>query len=136
MATVIQPHHQNHVHVDEHDRVQVDQMRPQQHSIMEDVSDSGDEEESFEGEMDEDQDRFYHSQAQQALYYQQHQQQHAEASGQNRGLEREHQHDGDYDHEQQQGHERDEDEEMYSDDESSTASIPDENIDFSLTYAL
>ncbi|RSH93410.1 hypothetical protein EHS25_007766 [Saitozyma podzolica] len=134
MATVIQPQYQNHVHVHEHDRVQVDQIRPQQHSIMEDVSDSGDEEESFEGEMDEDQDRFYHSQAQQALYYQQHQQQHAEASGQNRGLEREH--DGDYEHEQQQGNERVEDEEMYSDDESSTASIPDENIDFSLTYAL
>ena len=87
-------------------------------SLVEDVSEDGD---------DEDDGRFYDSQPQQMIYYQQQQQQNmtsgAGTSQQVNGLE--------------EGQDAVEDEEMYSDDESSTASIPDESyIDFSLTYAL
>ncbi|WWC65707.1 uncharacterized protein I303_108328 [Kwoniella dejecticola CBS 10117] len=121
------------------------QMYPSQ-SVMEDVSDdeqhvnghpnphgddSEDDDESIEGDiMDPAHAHFYHRQQQQALYYQQHQQQHGSTtdltstvpassskSNMNNGV-------------------GDGDEEMYSDEESDTDSMPDENIDFSLTYAL
>ena len=84
-------------------------------SIMEDASDDGD---------DDDDEQFYEQQAQQAMYYQQHQQQQISHAGpaQQANLHTEAQ-------------ERMEDEETYSDD-SSMASIPDENINFSLHYAL
>ena len=87
-------------------------------SLMEDSSDDGE---------DEDNGRFYDPQPQQMTYYQQQQQQPltsgAGTSHQVNGLG--------------EGQDGGEDEEMYSDDESSTASIPDESyIDFSLTYAL
>jgi hypothetical protein len=108
---------------------------------MEDTSDSGDdfEDDSMEGAIDMNQAQFYHQQQQQAIYYQQHQHGHSGASGPGQG----HGHGS-----QDAGPSRNSglvthgdmqdglEEEEYSDDESSTASIPDENIDFSLTYAL
>ena len=98
------------------------------HSIMEDVSDS-ESDPDLEAELDPDQQRFYEQQQQQATYYQQHTSAHGSSDqvnmingrGQGSGGS---------------GEGGMEDEDMYSDDESSTASIPDENIDFSLTYAL
>lgn len=107
---------------------------PQQ-SVMEDTSDSGEDQDndSMEGAIDMDQAHFYHQQQQQAQYYQQHQQNIANNgvssdAGPSRRSEN-----GLITHgDMQEGL----DEEEYSDDESSVASIPDENIDFSLTYAL
>lgn len=95
---------------------------------MEDVSDeeSGSEEDF---EVDPEQQRFYEQQQRQSLYYQQHQQQNgggiglAQTGQGSRGKDRAAREDG-------------EDEDMYSDDESSAASIPDEHIDPGLTYAL
>lgn len=105
-------------------------------SVMEDTSDSGEEydNDSMEGAIDMNQAHFYNQQHQQAIYYQQHQQQlsggpgnGAQEAGPSRNAN------GLITHgDMQDGL----DEEEYSDDESSTASIPDENIDFSLTYAL
>ncbi len=95
------------------------------HSIMEDASDDGD---------DEEDPYFYEhqhqQQQQQAIYCQQRQQQQQQSpDGVGQTLQV---------HPQVHVETGDgiEDEEMYSDDESSTASVPDENIDFSLTYAL
>lgn len=136
--------HQNHAY--QHQQVH---MYPSQHSIMEDLSDDershededeeemGDDE-SFEGDIVQhhggvhhpDQNSFYRQQQQQAIYYQQHKQQHGEGeagpsrTSPSKGINA-------------QAQDGLEDEDMYSDDdESSTASIPDEDIDFSLTYAL
>lgn len=106
------------------------------HSVMEDTSDSGDDQDndSMEGDIDMDQAHFYHQQQQQAMYYQQHQQQFANGSAsQDAGPSSRSSSNGLITHgDMQEGL----DEEEYSDDESSVASIPDENIDFSLTYAL
>jgi hypothetical protein len=105
---------------------------PEGHSVMEDVSDDetvdsegeieSDPELERELEMDADQQRFYQHQQQQAMYYQQHQQQNS-----NPDLSNPH---------PDATVKDDSTEDAFSDDDSSTASIPDENIDFSLTYAL
>ncbi|ORY34860.1 hypothetical protein BCR39DRAFT_515181 [Naematelia encephala] len=129
-------------------------------STVEDVSD----EESFEGDidMDEHHRHFYNQQQQQAMYYQQHKQQYGsqdQIAGPSQTQQQQQQHQHQQHHQQQhqqqqqqqqqeqqqlqranghgdgEGDEPMEDDDMYSD-ESSTASIPDENIDFSLTYAL
>jgi hypothetical protein len=100
------------------------------HSGIDDVSEDetsddemGDHEESF----DMEQHNFYHRQQQQALFYQQHQQQHgqSDAAGPSRPSVKKH-----------PQSELEDDDVDYSDDGSSTASIPDENIDYGLTYAL
>ncbi len=97
------------------------------HSVMEDASDDGD---------DEDEEQSYEQQQQQAMYYQQqrhhHQQQQQQQQQQHFGSPGTIQ----QANAQPDGQEGIEDDEIYSDDESSAASIPDENIDFSLTYAL
>ncbi|WWC73524.1 uncharacterized protein I206_107496 [Kwoniella pini CBS 10737] len=117
-------------------------MYPSQ-SVMEDESDdehdlnghqnsqeeeSEEDDDSIEGDtMDPAHAHFYHQQQQQAMYYQQHQQQHSsttDLSG-TASSSRSNNNNGGA-----------EDEEMYSDEESDTDSMPDENIDFSLTYAL
>ena len=103
------------------------------HSVMENGSDGSDDEGFMQGDIITDHQHSYHQQQQQqqATYYQQHQYQ--QQYGQSDAAPQlepaiqanEHVQDGV------------QEEEMYSDDdESSTASIPDENIDFSLTYAL
>ncbi len=97
------------------------------HSVMEDASDDGD---------DEDEEQSYEQQQQQAMYYQQqrhhHQQQQQQQQQQHFGSPGTIQ----QANAQPDGQDGIEDDEIYSDDESSAASIPDENIDFSLTYAL
>lgn len=127
------------------------QRQPQQHyqmehvypnqSVMEDSD--GDEEDSMEGAIDMDQAQYYQhqqqhqQQQQQGTYYQYHQPQHdsrgglADAGPSSRMAT----HDLITHGDMQEGLE----EEEYSDeddDDESNASIPDENIDFSLTYAL
>ena len=93
----------------------------------------------MEGAIDMNQAHFYHQQQQQAMYYQQHQQGLAGGSGQGQGQgsqdagpSRNPNHGLITQGDMQDGLDEEED---YSD-TSSTASIPDENIDFSLTYAL
>jgi len=97
------------------------------HSVMEDASDDGD---------DEDEEQSYEQQQRQAMYYQQqrhhHQQQQQQQQQQHFGSPGTIQ----QANAQPDGQDGIEDDEIYSDDESSAASIPDENIDFSLTYAL
>jgi len=98
------------------------------HSVMEDASDDGD---------DEDEEQSYEQQQQQAMYYQQQRHHHHQQQQQ----QQQQQHFGSPGTIQQANAQPDgqdgiEDDEIYSDDESSAASIPDENIDFSLTYAL
>lgn len=112
-------------------------------SIMEDTSDSGEEFESdyMDGAIDMNQAHFYHQQQQQAIYYQQHRQGPSGAPGQgpNQGQGQGSQDAGPSRNSGLMTHGDMQDvleEDDYSDDESSTASIPDENIDFSLTYAL
>ncbi|KAK4685392.1 hypothetical protein P7C73_g4761, partial [Tremellales sp. Uapishka_1] len=84
------------------------------HSIMDDISDSGDDE-SFQGDIVMDQQAFYqHQHQQQQMQYEQHQAENPNANVTEEELE---------------------DEDAFSD-ESSVASVPDEHIDFSLTYAL
>lgn len=81
-------------------------------------------------------EQFYQHQQQQARYYQQHQQQYGINEHQQQQQPQQQQvhiqNNGVHANDGQDGLE---DDDMYSDD-SSTASIPDENIDFSLTYAL
>ncbi|WVW86747.1 hypothetical protein I302_108801 [Kwoniella bestiolae CBS 10118] len=136
-----------------HHRPQQQQMyQHHSQSIMEDASDEehdhhmnghGDEDdedddESIEGDinmMDPAHAHFYQQQQQQALYYQQHQQQHGSQtdltnpSGSSKQNMNNQNNNGN-------GVGVEGDEEMYSDEESDTDSMPDENIDFSLTYAL
>ncbi|WVF68607.1 hypothetical protein IAT40_003377 [Kwoniella sp. CBS 6097] len=137
-AIAAQPHH----HYQQH-------LYPSQ-SVMEDASDDDEHDHNDDHDMDEDDDEsiegdlidpahahFYHQQQQQALYYQQHQQQHgstdsvggAGSAGPSRQNNAQH-------HQQQQQQVLDDDDGAYSDEESDTDSMPDENIDFSLTYAL
>lgn len=112
----------------------------------EEEGEMGDEEDSMNGDYDAEQHNFYLQQQQQAMYYHQHRQINGLKEGMISGLggngningngagpsriqaqpqRYEGMHDG-----------LEDDDEAFSDDESSTASIPDENIDFSLTYAL
>ncbi|WWD20143.1 hypothetical protein CI109_104619 [Kwoniella shandongensis] len=93
-----------------------------------------DDDESIQGdyEMDPDHAHFYHQQQQQAIYYQQHQQQKnaSQSDGNATGA-------GPSTRQQDVNPaQQDADEEAYSDEGSDTDSMPDENIDFSLTYAL
>ncbi|OCF46085.1 hypothetical protein I317_00175 [Kwoniella heveanensis CBS 569] len=129
-AIAAQPHH----HYQQH-------LYPSQ-SVMEDASDDDDhgdhdhdmdedDDESIEGDLiDPAHAHFYHQQQQQALYYQQHQQQHGSSDSVGGGAGPSRQNSA----QQQQG--LDDDDGAYSDEESDTDSMPDENIDFSLTYAL
>ncbi|WRT69525.1 uncharacterized protein IL334_006512 [Kwoniella shivajii] len=130
-------------------------------SVMEDVSDEehdmdehelegadeDDDDESMQGDMiDSAHAHFYHQQQQQAQYYQQHQQQHsgsqsdltnpASASGPSRPLSQQQQQQQQQQQHQQQQQQVEGEDDAYSDEESDTDSMPDENIDFSLTYAL
>jgi hypothetical protein len=140
MATVgIQPTlnpQQQHQQRQYHNQMQQQHVYPN-HSIMEDSDDGEDEEDSMEGAIDVNQAQFYQQQQQQAAYYQNHQQQldgsgnQADAGPSSRVAQN-----GLITHgDMQEGL----DEEEYSDDDEddeSEADIPDENIDFSLTYAL
>ncbi|KAK6908752.1 hypothetical protein I203_102755 [Kwoniella mangroviensis CBS 8507] len=143
--------HQQHQQYYQHQNQQQQHQMYQHHSqsIMEDASeddhdhdprmngydDDEDDDESIEGDinmMDPAHAHFYHQQQQQALYYQQHQQQHGSQmdlnnpAGPSSKQNMNNQNQGGLEGE----------EEMYSDEESDTDSMPDENIDFSLTYAL
>ncbi|WVQ96141.1 hypothetical protein IAU59_003244 [Kwoniella sp. CBS 9459] len=127
-AIAAQPHH----HYQQH-------LYPSQ-SVMEEASDDDehdmdeDDDESIEGDlMDPAHAHFYHQQQQQALYYQQHQQQHGSTDSVG-GAGPSRQNSAQQQQQQQQG--LDDDDGAYSDEESDTDSMPDENIDFSLTYAL
>ena len=135
MATVgIQPQHQGPQQRQYHHQMQQQHVYPN-HSIMED-SDGDDEEDSMEGAIDVNQAQFYQQQQQQNMYYQHHQQQ-LDGSGNpvdSGSSSRMNQNGLITQGDMQEGL----DEEEYSDDEDeeSEADIPDENIDFSLTYAL
>lgn len=117
-----------------HQQMQQQHVYPN-HSIMEDSDDGDDEEDSMEGAIDMNQAQFYQQQHQQQMYYQNHQQQ---SDGSGGSLDagqssRMAQHGLITQGDMQEGL----DEEEYSDDDDeSEADIPDENIDFSLTYAL
>ena len=119
-----------------HNQMQQQHVYPN-HSIMEDSDDGEDEEDSMEGAIDMNQAQFYQQQQQQATYYQNHQQ-HMVGSGNSAdaGPSSRVSQNGLITHgDMQEGL----DEEEYSDDDEddeSEADIPDENIDFSLTYAL
>ncbi|WVR08214.1 hypothetical protein IAU60_005261 [Kwoniella sp. DSM 27419] len=115
------------------------------HSVMEDGSeddqsheidddDDDDDDESIEGDaINPVQAHFYHQQRQQAMYYQQHQAQHGvtpvleKKGGPSRQPSQV---------EQREGDDEDGEEEDYVEVISDTDSMPDENIDFSLTHAL
>jgi hypothetical protein len=142
MATIgVQPQAQAHVQYHQQRQQQPQQYQMEHvypnHSVMED-SDEGDEEDSMEGAIDMDQAQYYQQrhqqqqQQQQGTYYQYTQPQHdSQDAGPSSRLA---QHGLITHGDMQEGL----DEEEYSDDDDdeSTASIPDENIDFSLTYAL
>ncbi|WWC92990.1 uncharacterized protein L201_007954 [Kwoniella dendrophila CBS 6074] len=157
-AVASQPHqyHQQQHQQQQHQAYYGQQQQQQQHqqqiygaqsqSVMEDVSDDDhdmngheheddeeDDDESIEGDiLDPAHAHFYHQQQQQALYYQQHQQQHGSQTDLTNPSTVSKQQMNNAQH--SSGLEGDE--EVYSDEESDTDSMPDENIDFSLTYAL
>lgn len=95
---------------------------PPSQSIMEDASDT-ESDPDLDAHLDPDQQQFYQRQQEQAMYYQQHTSQHGSQTDLSAAARHSKVDTGD-------------DGEMYSDDDSSTASIPDDNINFELTYAL
>ena len=95
---------------------------PPSHSFIEDASDT-ESDPDLDAHLDPDQQQFYQRQQEQAMYYQQHTSQHGSQTDLKAASRHSKIDTGD-------------EEEMYSDDDSSTASIPDDNINFELTSAL